>query len=100
LTHLADPVLALHAVREALSVLRTEGRLAQGAALKQATMWYRSAMHRLGVQRHALRYSWARERVNAYLADGIALREALARTSMDLGHGDVRGRWVKMVYWR
>lgn len=26
--------------------------------------------------------------------------EALARTSMDLGHGDGRGRWVKMIYLR
>jgi hypothetical protein len=32
--------------------------------------------------------------------EGIALREALARTSLDLGHGDGRGRWVKMVYLR
>ena len=38
--------------------------------------------------------------MDAYLADGIAMSEALARTSMDLGHGDGRGRWVKMVYLR
>ena len=97
LTHLVDPARALNAVHEALVVLRTEGRLAQGTTLKQAATWYRNAMHRLGVQGHALRYAWARERMAAYLADGIAMNEALARTSMDLGHGDGRARWVKMV---
>jgi hypothetical protein len=62
--------------------------------------WYRNAMHRLGVQGHSLRYAFARERVEAYLQNGIPMAEALARTSMDLGHGDGRGRWVKMVYLR
>ena len=39
-------------------------------------------------------------RVEAYLQNGIPMAEALARTSMDPGHGDGRGRWVKMVYLR
>ena len=79
-------------MREALHVLGTQGRLAQGKRLKQAEAWYRNAMHRLGVQGHSLRYAFARERVEAYLAAGIPMAEALARTSMDLGHGDGRGR--------
>ena len=33
-------------------------------------------------------------------ADGIPMAEALVRNSMDLGHGDRRGRWVKSVYLR
>lgn len=37
---------------------------------------------------------------DAYLAAGIPIAAALARTSMDLGHGDGRGRWVKMIYLR
>jgi len=57
-------------------------------------------MHRLGVQGHALRYAFVRARVDAYLQNGIPMAEALARTSMDLGHGDGRGRWVKSVYLR
>ena len=32
--------------------------------------------------------------------EAAARDEALARTSMDLGHGDGRGRWVRMVYLR
>jgi hypothetical protein len=87
-------------VREALAVLRARVQLAPDATLRAATTWYRNAMHRLDVQGHALRYAFARERVDAYRAEGIPLREALARTSMDLGHGDGRGRWVKMGYLR
>ena len=52
------------------------------------------------MQGHSLRYAFMRERVGAYLQNGIPMAEALARTSMDLGHGDGRGRWVKMVYLR
>ena len=70
---------------------------ALGKLLKQADAWYRNATHRLGVQGHSLRYAFARERVEAYLQNGIPMAEALARSSMDLGHGDGRGRWVKMV---
>lgn len=99
-THLPNPALALATVREALQVPGTQGRLAQGKRLKQAEAWYRNAMHRLGVQGHSLRYAFARERVEAYLDAGIPMAEALARTSMDLGHGDGRGRWVKMIYLR
>lgn len=99
-THLVDPQRALEAVRDALAVVQRDGRLARGANLRQAATWYRNAMHRLGMQGHSLRYAWARERMDAYLADAIPMAEALARTSMDLGHGDGRGRWVRMVYLR
>ena len=98
--HLVETEHAIAAVREALAVMQRHGRLAQGRTLKQAETWYRNAMHRLHVQGHALRYAWARERMDAYLAEGIPMAEALARTSMDLGHGDGRGRWVRMVYLR
>ncbi len=81
LTHLVDPLRALEAVREARNMMQSEGRLAQGANLKQAATWYRNAMHRLGIQGHALRYAWARERMDAYIAENIPMAEALARTS-------------------
>lgn len=55
-THLPNPVTALAVVREALHVLVTQRRLAQGRTLKQAEAWYRNAMHRLGVQGYSLRY--------------------------------------------
>ena len=48
------------------------------------------------MQGHSLRYAFARERVDIYLAAGIPMAEALARPSMDLGHGDGVGggsRW-------
>lgn len=62
--HFTPPALA--AVREALAVLRRRGHLVPGANLKAATTWYRNAMHRLDVQGHALRYAFARERIDAY----------------------------------
>ncbi len=99
-THLPNPEQALVVAREALDVLTRQHRLAKGKGLKQARTWYRNAMHLLGVQGHALRYAFVRARVDAYLRDGIPMAEVLARTSMDLGHGDGRGRWVKSVYLR
>ncbi|MCX7556711.1 hypothetical protein OS187_07730 [Xanthomonadaceae bacterium JHOS43] len=33
-------------------------------------------MHRLGVQGHSLRYAFARERVEAYLQNGMPMAEA------------------------
>jgi hypothetical protein len=38
-------------------------------------------MNRLGMQCHTLRYAWTRERLYAYLADGIPRAETLARTA-------------------
>ncbi len=35
-----------------------------------------------------------------YLADGFSRQEARALVSMDLGHGDGRGRYVERVYTR
>lgn len=72
----------------------------QDAQAGRGVVWRHKAMHRLGVQGHSLRYAFARERVDAYLQNGIPMAEALARTGMGQSHGDGRGRWVKMVYLR
>ena len=47
---------------------------------------------------HSMRYAYARDRHNAYLKDGFSQKESLAMVSMDLGHGDGRGTYVKKVY--
>jgi site-specific recombinase XerC len=49
---------------------------------------------------HALRYAFACDRVEAYKSQGFSLKESLAMTSMDLGHGDGRGRYIAQVYLR
>ncbi|MFW8411894.1 DNA-binding protein, partial [Klebsiella pneumoniae] len=48
----------------------------------------------------SFRYAWTQDALRRYLAQGFSHREALALTSMDLGHGDGRGRYVVRVYGR
>ena len=38
--------------------------------------------------------------MQAYRNDGLSEREARAATSLDLGHGDGRGRYIASVYAR
>ena len=49
---------------------------------------------------HSLRYAWAQDRFREYLREGFERGDALVRLSRDLGHGDGRARYVKMVYLR
>ena len=44
---------------------------------------------------HSMCYAYARDRHNAYLKDGFSQKESLAIVSIDLGHGDGRGTYVK-----
>jgi hypothetical protein len=77
-------------------VTRADGSAATG--LRQALGIYRNVCHRAGIQSHAARYAFAQERMQAYRIDGLSEREARAATSLDLGHGDGRGRYVASVY--
>ncbi len=47
---------------------------------------------------HSLRYSYAQASTLFHQAGGMSKEEATAMTSMDLGHGDGRGRYVERVY--
>lgn len=99
-THLPNPKRALAAISVAVKVIDAHGHLAPGQTLKEATTWFRNKCHRVGLQSHRLRYTFANVCVDHYLASGYSMREAFARTAVDLGHGDGRGRWIKMVYCR
>jgi integrase len=98
-------VRALQAV-EAAQVLAAErgGRLIAAPSLRAARERYLGACAEHGlkgeVASHGLRYAFAHDRFRAYLQEGIARPEALRRLSSDLGHGDGRGRYVKMIYLR
>jgi len=63
---------------------------------------YFSVMQRSGFtgkeSSHSLRYSLTQEQIRAYRKQGTSLTDALAKTSMDLGHGDGRGEYIKRVY--
>ena len=100
----ADRDAALHAVRTARAVAASRGgRLIDKPTLKQAMTYYRNAMHRriteaAGICGHALRYAYAEDRMSIYKEEGLSVRESLAKTSIDLGHGDGRGTYVRQVY--
>jgi hypothetical protein len=104
--HPADLNRAGSAIERALATLRAsdQGYLVTRAdgtpatGLKQALGIYRNLCHRAGIQSHAARYAFTKERMQAYRNDGLSEREARAATSLDLGHGDGRGRYVASVY--
>ncbi|GAB8859574.1 hypothetical protein OkiPb00504_48900 [Escherichia coli] len=47
-----------------------------------------------------MRYYFSQEARSFYRKDGLDDKEIYARVSMDLGHGDGRGRYVKQVYFK
>lgn len=106
--HPAELNRALAAVQGALELLEATGQpylviRADGAVptgLRQVVKIYTNLCSRAGIQNHAARYAFARERMQAYRSQGFSEREARAATSLDLGHGDGRGRYVASVYVR
>ncbi|MRT58392.1 tyrosine-type recombinase/integrase [Enterobacteriaceae bacterium RIT693] len=102
-------ILDVGAVRKALdnalsvAELRN-GRLIDQLCLRKAMNYWRGALAKAGLTGnytpHSLRYAWAQDAIRHYLAQGFSDKEALALTSMDLGHGDGRGRYVVQVYGR
>ncbi|HFU8308966.1 TPA: DNA-binding protein, partial [Escherichia coli] len=49
---------------------------------------------------HSMRYHFSQEARQFYRKSGYGDKEIYARVSMDLGHGDGRGRYVKQVYFK
>lgn len=95
-TALARAQATLSASGQRYLVTRADGTAATG--LRQALGIYRNLCHRAGIQSHGARYAFAQERMQAYRKEGLSEREARAATSLDLGHGDGRGRYVASVY--
>lgn len=94
---------ALEAVRAAITAMdKHGGQLVPSRSLEGANRAYQRAMN--GVEftgseaSHSLRYLFARAQFESYLEAGFDRREALAALSMDLGHGDGRGRYCEQVY--
>ena len=89
---------AIAAVREAIRVTEMQdGKLIPSSTLEGANRAYQRAMNAAGFKgseaSHALRYAFAREQFAKYLEDLGDKKEALSALSMDLGHGDGRGRY-------
>lgn len=101
--HIINPQQTLQVVNNALTIMAQQnGKLIDKPNLKQAMNYWRNSTYRLGltgqISPHSLRYAFTQEQVDQYLTQGYSEQEALAKASMDLGHGDGRGRFIKQVY--
>ncbi|ELO75164.1 TPA: DNA-binding protein [Salmonella enterica subsp. enterica serovar Enteritidis] len=104
-TIIQDTGAVKKALDNALSVAELRnGRLIDRPSLQKAMNYWRGALAEAGLKGnytpHSLRYAWAQDAMHHYLAQGFSDKESLALTSMDLGHGDGRGRYVVQVYGR
>lgn len=94
---------ALNAVNAALQIAKEQnGKLINTQTLKQAMAYWHNNCEAVGltgvISPHSLRYAFAQDAMTYYITQGHTKKEALALTSMDLGHGDGRGRYVENVY--
>lgn len=101
--HIINPQQTLQVVNNALTIMQQQnGKLIDKPSLKQAMNYWRNSTYRLGLtgqlSPHSLRYAFTQHQVDHYLKQGYNEQEALAKVSMDLGHGDGRGRYIKQVY--
>lgn len=102
-TLILDRERATNAINTAIQIAEQHnGKLIDKPTLKQAMTYWRNHTSAIGLKGqlspHSLRYAWAQEAIEHYLQQGYNQKEALALTSMNLGHGDGRGRYVKQVY--
>lgn len=95
--------IALQAVQNALRVMGDKEQLVQSVSLEGACRKYLRELAKVGFKgahgSHSLRCSWARDQFTRHLQnthDSAPL--ALAMLSLDLGHGDKRGRYCRQVY--
>ncbi|MFP1742856.1 integrase domain-containing protein [Lonsdalea quercina] len=80
------------------------GKLIDKPYLHTAIERYRNIVREAGMvgkdAPHSLRYAYSRDAVSFHVKNGMSRAEAEALVSMDLGHGDGRGRYIKQVYFR
>ena len=104
-TRILDTDAVRKALDNAIAVAESRNdRLIDKPDLKTAMKYWHSQASRIGLtgaySPHSLRYAWAQDAIRHYLAQGFSEKEALAQTAMDLGHGDGRGQYVRLVYGR
>jgi site-specific recombinase XerC len=94
---------ALAAVKQALSVCEKHGgKLIDRPSIDKALATLSSKAATAGLKGihspHSLRYAYAQDVKNLYLSRGFSEKESRSLTSISLGHGDGRGRYVERVY--
>lgn len=98
-----DRERALEAVKTALAVSVVNGGvLMRGKTLEAAMQAFHRDCAKVGLTgvnaSHCLRYGYAQERFAQLLVQLGDRKEALAATSVELGHGDGRGTYIAQVY--
>lgn len=91
----------LYAEKEAAE---RNGKFIDKPGIHQAINRYRYFVRKAGLvgekAPHSMRYNFARELSAFHKKKGFNENEVMAMISMDLGHGDGRGRYIKQVYYR
>ncbi|EBS5580364.1 DNA-binding protein [Salmonella enterica subsp. enterica serovar Oranienburg] len=102
-TVIVDRDAIRRAINYAENVMKeNNGKLIDRPDIRRAIDTYRYHIRRAGLTGkkapHSMRYHFSQEARDFYEKKGYAEREIYAQVSMDLGHGDGRGRYVKQVY--
>ena len=101
--HVVDTEKAKEVVARAIEA-RHGPNMIDKPTIAQATAYYHRETIKAGLagehSPHSLRYAYARDCYNDCIEQGMSEENALAFTSLSLGHGDGRGRWLKSVYLR
>lgn len=94
---------ALTAMRAGIALLKIQKGKLFKPNLQEAMNRYKYCVKLFGAvsefSRHSLRCAFAVKRVDKYLEECFTEKEAFAQTSMDLGQGDSRGTYLKLVYY-
>ncbi|ECC6922409.1 DNA-binding protein [Salmonella enterica] len=104
-TVIVDRDAVRRAINYAENVMKeNNGKLVDRPDIRRAIDTYRYHVRRAGLTGekapHSMRYHFSQEARRFYEDKGYTEREIYAQVSMDLGHGDGRGRYVKQVYFR
>lgn len=102
-TTIINRELVKHVISQALSIAeQRNGKLIDKPDLKSAMAYWRNQTTAIGLtgknSPHSLRYAWAQDSLKHHQSQSFSRVESRALTSMDLGHGDGRGRYVERVY--
>lgn len=104
-TVIIDRAALKHAIGYAEKVMQeNNGKLIDKPDIRKAIDRYRYHVRRVGLTGekapHSMRYHFSQEARKHYEGKGFTEKEIYAQVSMDLGHGDGRGRYVKQVYFK
>ncbi|MDC9612892.1 integrase domain-containing protein [Xenorhabdus khoisanae] len=104
-TTILDREQLKYAIQYAENIMKErEGKLIDKPSIHQAVDRYRNIVRSVGLigkkSPHSVRYHFAKELSKHYQEAGFNSKEVLAQVSMDLGHGDGRGRYINQVYYQ